>query len=342
MAEQADDKQNMKPIDPEHPPMRVWLEVTRLSNLPTVLSNVLVGLAMALEVYGRPIWGGYPRVEQDHVTLWRVLIHDGWPVLIAMAMFYCAGMVLNDVFDRAYDRERRPERPIPSGRLATRTAVIATVVFALIGMFVIARTGLWPTVFSAALLVSIVAYNALHRRWAWTVAFMGINRGGVYVVAAAVTAAAVAAAPVAVPMSAYWAAFGRIVLPFAIILALYTAAMTYLARRENDAEVGRRRLLAWALPVLAIAGMMSVVPTTVEMVALAAVVGLCVLLWLGRCAQQYSDGPPHTRPAVMGWLAGMCLIDAYFLSLMGRPAFAGVALVCFGATLLWQRRVTGT
>ena len=39
-------------------------------------------------------------------------------LLLGSALMYMAGMVLNDVFDVEVDRVERPERPLPSGRIA--------------------------------------------------------------------------------------------------------------------------------------------------------------------------------------------------------------------------------
>ncbi len=62
-------------------------------------------------------------------------------LLIALSLAYVAGMYLNDAFDAAIDRRERPDRPIPSGRVARRTVFVAgfamlvrrTLVLALIG-----------------------------------------------------------------------------------------------------------------------------------------------------------------------------------------------------------------
>ena len=74
--------------------LAVALQLGRISNLPTVWSNVLVGVALA---------GG--ALNDTRLPL----------LLVAMSLFYVAGMFLNDAFDREFDARARPERPIPSG-----------------------------------------------------------------------------------------------------------------------------------------------------------------------------------------------------------------------------------
>ncbi len=63
-----------------------------VSNLPTVMSNVLCGAALS----GRA------------AAPWLIA---AWT--LAMALFYVGGMYLNDAFDRAWAAQHRHERTIP-------------------------------------------------------------------------------------------------------------------------------------------------------------------------------------------------------------------------------------
>ena len=82
----------------------------RVSNLPTVWTNVLAATVLA---------GG------DWQNL-RTAI-----VLVAMSLFYVGGMYLNDYFDRAIDARERPTRPIPAGDVSA--GMVAAIGFALLG-----------------------------------------------------------------------------------------------------------------------------------------------------------------------------------------------------------------
>ncbi|MBD5656399.1 MAG: UbiA family prenyltransferase, partial [Candidatus Eremiobacteraeota bacterium] len=73
---------------------RVALRLGRVSNLPTVWSNVLAGVVLA----GRPASGA------GIVAL-----------ALGCALLYVGGMLLNDAFDHPLDARERPERPIPAG-----------------------------------------------------------------------------------------------------------------------------------------------------------------------------------------------------------------------------------
>jgi 4-hydroxybenzoate polyprenyltransferase len=57
-------------------------------------------------------------------------------LLVASGCLYCAGMALNDYFDRYEDAKARPFRPIPSGRISVQNALL--IGLCLLGLGVIA------------------------------------------------------------------------------------------------------------------------------------------------------------------------------------------------------------
>ena len=78
--------------------IKALLDLGRVANLPTVWSNV--GAAWMLG-------GG------EHV--WRV-----FPLIVGASLLYCGGTTLNDAVDAEFDREFRPERPIPAGTFTVK------------------------------------------------------------------------------------------------------------------------------------------------------------------------------------------------------------------------------
>jgi hypothetical protein len=98
----------MTPLAPSDPLSAIMLRLGRVSNLPTVWTNVLAAVVLS---------GGDWRSR--HLAL----------LLISMSLCYVGGMYLNDYFDRAIDARERPERPIPSGAISAST--VAAVGFAL-------------------------------------------------------------------------------------------------------------------------------------------------------------------------------------------------------------------
>ena len=172
------------------------LRLGRVSNLPTVCSNVLAGTVLA---------GGNP-------SDWRFVT-----VLVAMILFYVGGMYLNDYFDRAIDARERPGRPIPSGALsATAVAVIGFGLLAA-GVLTSATTGATASVFALLLAAAIVTYDLFHKGNPFGPTVMGGCRALVYTVAAAALGAATPAA-IAVP---------------AVAIGAYVAGLSYAARQES-------------------------------------------------------------------------------------------------------------
>lgn len=85
------------------------------------------------------------------VTMGFLVVHQGLaplPVfaclLAASCLIYLAGMVLNDVFDIEQDRQERPDRPLPSGRISMRTARSLGFGFLLAGVVLGCLAGVLP------------------------------------------------------------------------------------------------------------------------------------------------------------------------------------------------------
>jgi UbiA prenyltransferase family len=172
------------------------LRLGRVSNLPTVWTNVLAGTVLA---------GATP-----HNFYYGL-------VLVAMSLFYLGGMYLNDYFDSAIDACERPERPIPAGEIHAST--VAAIGFALlaVGILTLAPTGLFASAIGFLLSAVIVGYNYHHKNSTIAPVVMGVCRALVYFTAAA---AAVGQIPIAV------------IIAGGALLA-YIAGVTYAARQES-------------------------------------------------------------------------------------------------------------
>jgi len=169
------------------------LRLARVSNLPTVWSNVLAASVLA---------GG---LELSALA---------W-LLAAMSALYTGGMVLNDAFDREIDARERPERPIPSGRISLATVWSLGGVLLASGVAILASFGTGGAMGGAALAAAILIYDAWHKGNPLSPLIMGTCRALVYV-ATALTAG-VGLSPV--------------ILGAALALLLYVVALTQLAKR---------------------------------------------------------------------------------------------------------------
>lgn len=285
----------------------VALSLGRVSNLPTVCTNVLAGVVLA----GGEV--GDPRVA--------------WTVL-AVSLCYVAGMYLNDAFDREFDARHRPERPIPSGAVSAQSVFAAGFAMLAGGVALLAWLGMsaggtgWPPLAAgAALAGAIVFYDAYHKGNPASAVVMGLCRALVYVAAASVVAARLAAA--------VWIG--------ALLLLSYLVGLTYIARQEHLGRVANLwPLLFLALPVawgarVALGG------------GFVAALWLLFTAWVLYALSFLRRRGPGDVPRAVGYLlAGICLWDALLVAHAGQPAVAAFALALFAATLLLQRVVAPT
>lgn len=93
-------------------------------------------------------------------------------------------MFLNDAFDVGFDRQARPERPIPSGDATRREAFLAGGLLVASGELFLAPHGL-ALALGLALAAAIVFYDYRHKGVAAAPLVMGLCRALVYCIAAA-------------------------------------------------------------------------------------------------------------------------------------------------------------
>jgi 4-hydroxybenzoate polyprenyltransferase len=137
-----------------------WLTLARVSNSPTVASNVLAGAALA------------GVVEPNRSTGLLVL---------AMVAFYTAGMLLNDVCDYGWDMRHRPDRPLVVGLISRRAATVATVVLFGAGGVLLWLVGARALLIGVVLAGLIVLYDAWHKTNPFSPLVMAACRLMVYV-----------------------------------------------------------------------------------------------------------------------------------------------------------------
>ncbi|MBF0196791.1 MAG: UbiA family prenyltransferase [Planctomycetes bacterium] len=113
-----------------------WLQFFRISGMPSALTGSLLGCILAELPLSSCILLG-----------------------LAGAFFYCAGMGLNDIADLNRDRVRRPDRPLPSGILGLKQALLVCLCLCLISLGLAAICGLSHFLMALGLLVSIFSYN---------------------------------------------------------------------------------------------------------------------------------------------------------------------------------------
>jgi hypothetical protein len=190
------------------------LKLGRVSNLPTVWTNVIAGAT---------------------ITNTAATIADLVVIGLAMTAFYVGGMYLNDFFDRDIDARERPGRPIHAGDIGAGT--VSAIGFALlaVGIALLTPFGLVPAIWGLALAAAIVLYDVWHKGNTIAPVIMGLCRALVYLATGAAISGNIRLALIA----------------GAIALAAHIVGLTYAARQENLNQVARLWPLAiLACPLL--------------------------------------------------------------------------------------------
>ncbi|QNT71047.1 UbiA family prenyltransferase [Defluviicoccus vanus] len=299
--------------------IRDALLLGRVSNLPTVWSNVLAGATLSgaiLSPAARPALAA---------------------IVLAVSLLYLAGMYLNDAFDRRIDARERPERPIPAGRVTAATVFTAGFAMMASGLLLLAvmtsllpplplptalppMAGALPLFSGAALAAAIVAYDAYHKGNRFSPVIMGLCRALVYVTSAVAFAA---------PTSGLFLA--------AVLLWSYLIGLTYAAKQESLDRIGS----LWPLSFLAVPFLYALpiaVNSLFGALLFASFAGWTSLAVHRLFRRQRGDVPR----AVAALLAGICLLDGLVILGQGQPGLALVATALFPLTLAAQRFVPAT
>jgi len=246
----------------DYPPMRAFtmaiaarkavspetlLKLGRVSNLPTVWTNVLAGTVLA---------GGAWDARRTGL------------VVVAMSLFYVGGMYLNDYFDRGIDARERPQRPIPAGDVSAATVAALGFAMLALGVALMAMMGATAAFAGALLAAVVVAYDLFHKNNPLAPVVMGLCRALVYGGAAA---AAIGAVPLALAIAA-------------LAMLAYVAGLTYAARQESLDRVGNLwPLVALAAPaVLALPALRQGVAAGLIYLALIGCAGFAIYLLAKR------------------------------------------------------------
>jgi 4-hydroxybenzoate polyprenyltransferase len=285
------------------PRLSTLLRLGRISNMPTVWTNVLAGSVIA---------GG----DRDPG---RIAL-----IMLAMTAFYVGGMYLNDFFDREIDARDRPGRPIEAGEI--RAGTVSSIGFGLLatGVALMIPFGLAATLWGALLAAVIVLYDVWHKGNVLSPIVMGTCRALVYVGTGAALAGSTATATM----------IG------AIALASHVAGITYAAKQESLDRVGNLWPLALlAVPLLAalpaIAGGGWIVITAFFLLLAADAIAVRLLA--------IRPVPGAVPLAVSGLIAAICLVDALAIALNGGGVLLiAMCAAGYLLTRLFQKSIPGT
>ena len=245
--------------------LRALLALGRVSHLPTVWSNCLAGWWL----------GGHGNVAK-------------LPLLfLGVSALYTGGIFLNDAFDADFDRQRRAERPIPSGAISL--PAVWRWGLAWLGLGALCLTALSKTtgVLTVVLLLCIIIYDATHKVVTASPWLMGLCRFWVYVIAGSTGAWGVNGGPI-------WCG---------VALALYVAGLGYLAQHESS----RGRVPYWPLALMAAPVIFAMLMNSGEFRDFShVVVARARAVDRALCAGNFSSGHAQCRAHCVGFAGGNC------------------------------------
>jgi len=278
--------------------VKAWLSLLRVPNLFTVPGDPLAGYFLAVGVLGS--WG------------WQVAV-----VMLVSLLFYAAGLFLNDVADQKYDAQHHSSRPIPAGHVSVRSVMMVAVLMLVFALGLCAWVGVFCLYVGLGLTGVILLYDFVLKAVPVAGALcMGLCRGLSLLLGASVCGIAPNVSVIAA----------------ALLLTMYIAAVTHLARGEREVlRIGFKR---W-LPLFAFMvggtwfqlNMPALIPAWQRLVVL---VSILIVVLLTRVGLQL--GKPNLSrgeiPHSIGRLiAAVILIQVMFILASGH-ALAGILILC--------------
>lgn len=180
--------------------LHAYFRLARISNSPTVVSDVVAGAALAGALHPS-----------------RALVL----VAVALVLFYTGGMYLNDLCDYVIDSRERAERVLPSGIVSTKAAAIVVVFLFTAGALLLAAIGSRPFWAGLGLVGLIVAYDLWHKTNPLSPLLMAACRAMVYVIA----------------FLAFESKPTFYLVVAALVFICYIVGLTYIAKSESRPNV---------------------------------------------------------------------------------------------------------
>ena len=146
------------------------LTLARVSNLPTVWTNCLaawgINAVASSSFFGIPLWGQLEFLNPSTLSA----------LLLGASLVYAGGCTLNDAFDEEFDNRYNPERPLPSGRISSRTVWTLGLLELGFGAGLLIFGAHCSAHWIALLILVVIAYDYLHKKWTGGFVLMGACR----------------------------------------------------------------------------------------------------------------------------------------------------------------------
>ncbi|WP_186767747.1 UbiA family prenyltransferase [Blastopirellula retiformator] len=316
-----------------------YFQLFRLPNVFTAWADILAGYLAVTQF----------STDTASLTPWSVFLC----LITASSLIYSAGMALNDYYDLEKDRQERPSRPLPSGRVSPRLAGWLGYQFLLVGVVLAAIAGYLYTdvalpwrggVVALCLVASVLLYDAGLKATIFGAVAMGACRFFNLLLGMSLAGRLPEA-----EFSLIGYDIGQ--LAFAGGIAIYIAGVTWFARTE--AKDSSRPLLIFGFVVLVI-GLLTFVASPLLGSSVVRLRSMQTFGWCGlmlliavsilrRCIIAIADpSPSNVQVAVKQALLSLITLNAGFVLAVCGAFWAVIVALLVAPMLLLGRWVYST
>src|SRR3990172_8486019 len=119
--------------------MKLYFQLVRFPGIFTAFSNIFLGFFI------------YSEFTVDWFNL--------FPLLATSGFLFLAGMTLNDYFDYNIDKNERPDRPLPSGKISRKAALYLGLTLFVAANISASFVGFQAVIISIIMTILILAYD---------------------------------------------------------------------------------------------------------------------------------------------------------------------------------------
>ncbi len=149
------------------------LATARIANVPSVISNVCVGVMLAIHVTPH----GHLISEDLRLSF---PYQNMLAVIVSACLLYVAGNFLNDWHDKDWDRQHRPERALPVGHFTRLHFFLIALCMWLVGGILAYYVNLSTLATYLGISLCVIAYTRWHKKHSLSIWIMGACRAGLY------------------------------------------------------------------------------------------------------------------------------------------------------------------
>ena len=283
--------------------MAAYMELSRLSNLPTVWTNAIVGMTISSGFLKNPLF-----------------------LLAGFSLFYISGMFLNDASDWEKDSKERPSRPVPKGAVSLKEVYITGFILLLGANFLILYEAFRTNnksmyivlLYSLLLSFAIVSYNFCYTNK--TPLLMGICRALIYIISAQIGSK--------VLKMEVWI--------ISAVFIFYIMGLTYIAKQETKTRLRYKSGFIFILFPL-IYALFKVNFLSFTIVIFLLFLAILVFVLYNTLKNNFS-----IQTTVIFLISAISIWDALLLSINGFFTLSILAVICFFLTLFFNKFIKGT